>query len=76
MKKYLSIAALLLAFTPLVQAQNHEARPSGHTDARHDRHAGYNRRGTMAHHDHDRAKHERRAIHRQHASHRHGEHDM
>lgn len=51
MKKLLSIAALILAFSPLVQAQNSGAGLPGHPDARNDRNGASNYSGAPVHND-------------------------
>ncbi|MFC3106717.1 hypothetical protein ACFQAT_27425 [Undibacterium arcticum] len=70
MKNLLGIATLILAFTPLAQAQNSGAGLPGHPDARNDRQIESNDRGTNVHHDHEGAKHVRHAMHH-HAKHHH-----
>jgi hypothetical protein len=71
MKKLLGIAALILAFTPLAQAEG----LAGHEDARNDRRMESYDRGAMEHHDHAAAKHMRHAPH--YAKHRrHDDHKM
>lgn len=61
MKKLLSIAALILAFSPFAQAQNGGAGLAGHPDARNDRNMASQDHGAMVHHDQDGAKHMRHA---------------
>ena len=51
MKKLLSIAALILAFSPLVQAQNSGAGLPGHPDARNDRIGASNYSEAPVHND-------------------------
>lgn len=55
MKKLLGIAALILAFSPLAQAQNSGAGLAGHPDARNDR--------QMEPHDHGSTTHRMKHMH-------------
>lgn len=52
MKKLLSIAALLLAFSPFAQAQNGDGGLSGHPDARNDRSVATSHSGRVMHKTH------------------------
>ncbi|MEO6354277.1 MAG: hypothetical protein ABIO19_04375 [Burkholderiaceae bacterium] len=56
MKKLLSIAALILAFSPFAQAQDNGAGLPGHPDARNDRSGASNYSETMEHKNHMGAK--------------------
>ena len=67
MKKLLGIAALVLAFTPLAQAQG----LPGHEGARNDRPMESYDREPMARHDHGGAKHMRHVMHRHHEKRHH-----
>ncbi|NMM38492.1 MAG: hypothetical protein HHJ09_13505 [Glaciimonas sp.] len=51
MKKLLGIAAFILAFSPLAQAQNSGAGLAGHPDARNDRNGASNYSMTPTHSD-------------------------
>lgn len=72
MKKILSIAALILAFSPLAQAQNNGEGLSGHPDARNDRQMESQDRGNTVHH---RVKHVRHAKQVRHVKHHHRSND-
>jgi hypothetical protein len=50
MKKLLGIAALILAFSPLAQAQNNGAKLSGHPDARNNQDGAKHMRHVKHHH--------------------------
>lgn len=66
MKKLLSIAALILAFTPVAQAQNTPEALAGHPDARNDRSMATQDRGTIGPQRHAGAKKVRHGMrHRQ-----------
>jgi len=71
MKKLLGIAALILAFSPLAQAQNNSDALSGHPDARNDRQMESHDRRTVVHHDRKRVKHVRHAKPVHHVKHHH-----
>ncbi|MGV8893663.1 MAG: hypothetical protein ACOH2K_12125 [Burkholderiaceae bacterium] len=68
MKKLLGIAALVLAFTPLAQAQNGGDGLAGHPDARNDRTVEAQGSKTIVHHKHAVAKHVRH-VKRHHRAH-------
>lgn len=67
MKKLLSIAALILAFSPLAQA----AGLPGNPDARNDRNVASHDSGAMMHHHKNGAKHMHHAKHVHHMKHHH-----
>lgn len=73
MKKFLGIAAFLLAFSPFAQAQNGDGGLSGHPDARNDRSEATSHSGHVMHKTHVMTK-SRHHVKRHHPRHHYSKH--